>query len=83
MGYILPVQPFQYNDYQNRIIKTKQDTKFIDKPFKVILDRHHQEIVNEYDRINKTMYASMGTKQTNECMFTALTGKGGHFNKSV
>lgn len=83
MGYILPVQPFQYNDYQNRIIETKQNPQFIDKPFKVILEKQHQEITKEYERINKTMYRNVLPKKIDQKVFASLTGKGSKFNESV
>lgn len=83
MGYILPVQPFQYNDYQNRSIERKQNTQFIDKPFKVILEKQHQEVMNEYDRINKTMYQNAHPETADDRDFAPLTGKGMFFSKSV
>lgn len=83
MGYILPIQPFQYNDYQKRIIETKQNPQFIDKPFKVILEKKHQEITNQYERLNKTKYQSISPKQTGIKFFADLTGKGRHFNESI
>lgn len=83
MGYLLPIQLFQYNDYQTRTIGTKQNPQFIDKPFKVILEKQHQEIINKYDRINKTLYQNTISKQTNEKIIAALTGKGRHFSESV
>lgn len=44
MGYILPIQNFQYYDYHHRINHTKKDPYFIDKPFKAILEAEYEDI---------------------------------------
>lgn len=53
MSYILPVTHFQYNDYQRRTIQEKGNKHFIESPFKVILEKEHQEISTKYDAINR------------------------------
>lgn len=83
MGYILPVQQYQYNDYQKRVVKEKQNPQFIDKAFKVILEKQHQDISGEYDRLNKTKLQNVTPKQTDEKLFESLTGKGRHFNEGI
>lgn len=84
MGYILPIQQYQYNDYQRRVTEVKQNPHFIDKPFKVILERQHQEIKHEYERINKTMYQkTSAAKPADEKLFAVLTGKGRSFSRSI
>lgn len=83
MGYILPIQQYQYNDYQKRVVKDKQNTQHIDKPFKVILEKQHQDTSGEHDRLNKTKYPHTTPTQTDNKLFESLTGKGGHFSESI
>lgn len=46
MGYILPVQHFQYYDYHLRTIDEKKEPYFIGKPFKAVLEEHYQNVKN-------------------------------------
>lgn len=88
MGYILPVTQYQYNDYQNRINDDRRIPNYVEKPFKVVLERQHQEIKKEYERfhhpyqIDQLPPGTLG-KQRSEELYGNITGKGKHFSKSV
>ncbi|WP_156288900.1 hypothetical protein [Oceanobacillus salinisoli] len=59
MGYILPVHQSQYSDYQTRVNENKRlSTKAVEKPFKVVLEKQHQDIRNQYERLNNTVSQS-------------------------
>ena len=86
MGYILPVERYQYNDYQRRMIKEKTDTVHIERPFKVVLEKHHEEITSEYDRLLPSSYQSASVKPQPdqiEGAYAELTGKGRAFSESI
>ncbi|RDW15970.1 hypothetical protein [Oceanobacillus chungangensis] len=79
MGYILPIETYQYNAYQNRISKDERKVSSVDMPFKVVLEKKHQEIANQFERTSKNTY------QTPEKNISVekITGKGRYFNKLV
>ncbi|PAV29170.1 hypothetical protein CIL05_12290 [Virgibacillus profundi] len=87
MGYILPIEHYQYNDYQKRVIQEKRNPQFIERPFKVILEKQHQEIISEYDRLNgvpESKRYPVGLDALNaERYYGELTGKGQKFSESV
>ncbi|MEC5423582.1 hypothetical protein QGM71_08770 [Virgibacillus sp. C22-A2] len=86
MGYILPIQHYQYNDYQNRIIKDKQNYFMIEKPFKVILEKQHQEVENQYNFLinpNESALVNSPGTSASESVYGTLTGKGKNFSESI
>ena len=87
MGYILPVERYQYNDYQRRMIKEKTDRVYIEGPFKVILEKQHEEITSEYERLLPRSYKSTLIKpelnQLEGSTYAELTGKGRAFSESI
>ncbi|MBP2076571.1 hypothetical protein [Oceanobacillus polygoni] len=83
MSYILPVTHYQYNDYQRRTIQKQGNKHFIERPFKVILEKEHQEISTKYDAMNRGSIQQSNTKRTDEELFGELTGKGMHFSDRV
>lgn len=83
MGYILPIQQYQYRDYQNRITEEKKNPQFIDKAFKVILEKQHEEIAHNYDRLNESGNQMVSPRRTDDKLFETLTGKGSKFSKSI
>lgn len=51
MGYILPINHYQYQDYQTKVNQVKRiGTTSVEKPYRTVLERHHQEIRNRYER---------------------------------
>ena len=83
MGYILPVEQYQYNDYQRRVIREKQNIYHIQSPFKVVLERQHQEISSSYDSKSRSAEKSSSTNRSSDELYNALTGKGRHFSELV
>lgn len=86
MGYILPVERYQYHDYQIRNIQENQNKHFIEKPFKVILEKRHHEISNEYERLNgvpKGYRQPVTDQSAAEKFYGELTGKGMNFTEKV
>jgi len=87
MGYILPVQNFQYFDYQERIIKDEKNQYFINKPFKAVLESQYQNVKN-HPVPNHVMltkeHAEILSQNPNTIKNHAeLTGKGSLFNQYV
>lgn len=90
MGYIMPVTNYQYNDYQKRVIEDKKDPIHIERPFKVVLETQHEEIVDEHRRKEKIELteARKPFKYTaNHMMYgkaaARITGKGQLFSEGV
>lgn len=83
MGYILPVEHYQYNDYQRRVIREKQNIYHIQSPFKVVLERQHQEISTSFDSRSRFAEKSSAPRRASEELYSALTGKGRHFSQSI
>ncbi|MFD1169104.1 hypothetical protein [Oceanobacillus caeni] len=51
MGYILPINHYPVNDYQIRVNSTERiGATSVEKSYKAVLERHHQEIRNSYER---------------------------------
>lgn len=79
MGYILPVQNFQYYDYHRRINRTKKDPYFIGKPFKAILETEYEDIKNNTDQDVNKINDDTGQRVYQQHMFeiaAQFTGKG-------
>lgn len=78
MGYILPVTHYQYQDYQNRITEKKRIPPMVERPFKVVLEKQHEEITSEYDRLNRSGAAiqAANARPEAEKVYGDLTGKG-------
>lgn len=87
MGYILPVQNFQYFDYHQRITEEKKNQYFINKPFKAVLEDQYQE-VKDHPVSNHTMLTKEHTEilsRNPKALRTKadLTGKGHLFNQYI
>ncbi|WP_087973284.1 hypothetical protein [Oceanobacillus rekensis] len=82
MGYILPVDHYQYNDYHKRVTQQKENKHYIEAPFKVILDQQHQENSAKYDALNRTSTQNVSRDASSD-IFGMLTGKGRNFSASV
>ncbi|MGJ9458780.1 hypothetical protein [Oceanobacillus sp. CF4.6] len=83
MGYILPVDHYQYNDYQKRVVQQQKNNHFIEGPFKVVLDRQHQEFSSKYDALNRSTDQKLQPRNASEELIGLLTGKGRHFSDFV
>ncbi|WP_249870103.1 hypothetical protein [Oceanobacillus saliphilus] len=80
MGYILPIDHYQYQDYHKRVAPQKDNKHYIEGPFKVILNNQHEEISNKYDAFNRTLNQKLKPRNASEQLFGKLTGKGRHFS---
>lgn len=89
MGYILPVTHYQYNDYQNRINEDRRRFPvYVEKPFKIVLEKQHQEIKKEYERFHHSYHSDqpqhpMPKSPRSEQLYGKITGKGQHISESV
>jgi len=87
MGYVLPVEKFQYTDYQNRQIENKLHVDEVNPTFKAILEIKHEEITSEYNRLIPSSYKNIPLKPQMtmaECaVYSEITGKGSAVNESI
>lgn len=91
MGYILPITQYQYQEYQNRVTKKRQDPYYIEQPYKVILDTKTKELKEgkAWEDGNGNPVENGNDKQlqfekpNNEKLYAKLTGKGRHFSESI
>lgn len=68
MGYILPIQPLESQHYQQRLIRTKQNSYEIKRIYNVLNIHEFKQHPNHH---------CQSFKQT---LYTELTGKGKHIN---
>ncbi|SFD39257.1 hypothetical protein SAMN05216238_101124 [Lentibacillus persicus] len=87
MGYILPINHYQYYDYQRRTIKEKQDPIHIEKPYKTILrTEYNNQLRNQTatgQNNNTDLKLTKPKSPAAEKMYAELTGKGQHFSTTV
>ncbi|MHA6251716.1 hypothetical protein [Oceanobacillus sp. CAU 1775] len=87
MGYILPVERYQYNDYHIRDLKGPTDIEAVERPFKTFLEKQHGEIVHEYNRLNPSAYKMTPlhpqVTSVNPMIYAELTGKGQEINETI
>lgn len=88
MGYILPVNFYQYQDYQERVTRPQQDPYYIERPFKVILNSAHKQIENRHDvyggsSSSLSMPGEAHKSRQAERIYVELTGKGRYFSETV
>ncbi len=87
MGYVLPVDRYQYMEYQNRMPRQKLNVDSVNPPFKALLENRHEEITSEYERLRPSSYKSvplkpqMSTVSLN--LVADITGKGRAYNEFV
>lgn len=87
VGYILPINHYQYKDYQQRVTEDKQDPYYIEKPYKAILEAKHQDIARKEGRLETTRESSYKLSAvkspTAEKIHADVTGKGRYFSDSI
>ncbi|MFD2629675.1 hypothetical protein [Oceanobacillus kapialis] len=84
MGYILPITHYQYHEYQNRVTETKRNPHYVEKPFKVILQKEHHRIEKEYERLQSPVQQPSSKKEVlANKFFGQITGKGRNLNTGV
>lgn len=85
MGYLLPVNHYQYYDYQRRTVKGKQDPFHIEKPSKIIMEANYQDYHGNQVEPDGNTSLKMSTPKlpATDHLYAQLTGKGRNFNKYV
>lgn len=87
MGYIIPVDRFQYNDYHNRVAKEKTNIEPVNRSFKAVLEKNYEEVTSESDRQIPSFYKNIPLRpQINnvaEFTYAEITGKGRMFSESI
>ncbi|WP_181349113.1 hypothetical protein [Thalassobacillus sp. CUG 92003] len=96
MGYILPVQPFQYQDYQNRTVQRDATPFTLERVFKATLDskltdnkKEHprEEDRKEYQELSSkiitTSHVHAAESTLAQEVYADVTGKGGRFSESI
>ncbi|WP_099157108.1 hypothetical protein [Virgibacillus ndiopensis] len=91
MGYVLPIQHYQYKDYQNRDMKVKQDPFYIERPYKIIFDAKHQDILQndndeeftEPDHRHHQVIQQKPKQPQVDKIYADLTGKGRNYSQSI
>lgn len=87
MGYIMPVDRYQYINYQERFSSDRLSVSPVNSSFRTILERKHQEVSSEYDRLLPSSYKTIPLGPQNpsdtEQTFAEITGKGRNFNVSI
>ncbi|WP_066187140.1 MULTISPECIES: hypothetical protein [Gracilibacillus] len=91
MGYIIPVDHYQYQQYQNRITQTKRIPYTVEKLYPSQFDRQYYEIMSEHqkareERSKRKKQASTSQKydpMQQETVSAEITGKGRRFEATV
>ncbi|MBM7554001.1 hypothetical protein [Thalassobacillus pellis] len=91
MGYILPVPMYQYDDYQERIIKPKQSPFTIEGVYRVTLDEKMDQPEDGGQHTNRGPQVKKNGKHlyppnvhaAAEKIYAEVTGKGLHFSDSI
>ncbi|SDJ86541.1 hypothetical protein [Sediminibacillus albus] len=96
MGYMLPVQLYQYQDYQERVTRTKQRPFYIDGVYKANFSTRHKEIEAEESRKDShnhqdvqpshhSLYAPRTIHKPiiTEKVYADVTGKGRLFSETI
>jgi len=94
MGYIMPVEQYQYQDYHNRITKEERDPFPIEKPYAIQFGiPYRQERTKEFSFAPSIPELEQSTSNHNKhivkqrevqhSVYAELTGKGGRFQAQV
>ncbi|MFG6149434.1 hypothetical protein [Halobacillus sp. B23F22_1] len=99
MGYILPIQHYQYQDYHQRVTSEERSPFMLDPVFKVTLDHRlkenytprepHRKDSNDLRHelhTSKKFYYNNEKKRSHllkEKVYSEVTGKGQRFSESI
>ncbi|MCF3942093.1 hypothetical protein [Oceanobacillus alkalisoli] len=85
MGYIMPVDRYQYINYQERAVSDKLSVSPVNASFRPILERKHQEVSSEYERLFPSNYKTRTPQhqQAVEETYAEITGKGRIFSETI
>ena len=85
MGYMLPIIPFKYNHYQNRIITNHTEPYFIEGPYKVIFEKEQGQEKERHVKVEyseNVLKANVNKIKVNH-VYARISGKGRKINKRV
>jgi len=87
MGYILPVNNYQYSDYHNYMVNPVRMNYTVERPFRVMLEKRHHEVNQAFNRLRRNSpVLSKNYKVNNEKwdeINGEMTGKGQIFSEQV
>lgn len=85
MGYIMPVDRYQYINYQGRVSSDQLSVSPVNASFRPILERKHEEVSSEYERLLPSNYKMItpGNQQAVEETYAEITGKGRMFSERI
>ncbi|MCP3026657.1 hypothetical protein [Halobacillus sp. A5] len=98
MGYILPIQNYQYQDYQQRVTQNKQPSFTLDRVFKVTMDHKLKEYYTRGEQgqkgsqdlkdklhTSKKFHYNKTTRapEMEQKLYSELTGKGQQFSETI
>lgn len=83
MGYILPVQQFQYADYQKRVTTEKNDRMIVERPFKAILESQYEEVSEKETVYPSAESAKVRISQAQARALAEMTGLGTSINVNI
>ncbi|WP_284139393.1 MULTISPECIES: hypothetical protein [unclassified Virgibacillus] len=87
MGYILPIQSFQYTDYQSRLNKPTNSIPTVEKPYKVVFESQYEDVKEEPKQASgafpKYYQQKLFEEARGKDSFPLFTGKGYYINEHV
>ncbi|RYG72128.1 hypothetical protein EU245_11605 [Lentibacillus lipolyticus] len=84
MGYVLPVNHYQYQDYQRRAVRRGKDPFHIEKPYKTIPAAKYdayRDLTPEID-VSEAVSTEAPLPEM-DAIYAELTGKGHHVDYMV
>jgi len=93
MGYILPIENYQYQQYQNRVTQPERDPYPVERPYPAQLDMaYEKQFANEDDyvpdsdiptKMKQGLVVTNHTTSSTEKIYAEMTGIGRTINKTV
>lgn len=87
MGYMLPINHYQYEEYRKRITKDRQKPFYVNKPYKIVLGMQYRDISERGAKLphNQTRLHKPKTeeKPALKKAYADITGKGRHFAERI
>ncbi|MGP4041144.1 hypothetical protein ACTWP4_14790 [Gracilibacillus sp. D59] len=92
MGYIMPVENYQYQQYHNRVTRKERDPFPIERLYPIQFGMRYKEertkeepkkIVIPQQKKRNHEYVTEPENQTKHTVYAEVTGKGGKFEATV
>ena len=87
MGYIMPVDRYQYANYQEWMRTRPSSVSAVDPAFRVVLERKYEAMIREYDRVSPNINRRVPNRPVRsnavDRAYAEITGKGKKFNTIV